>query len=98
MQAWFNMPTHQFVDQLRDIAIKAGARPAVIDCLDAIVDAPSEDEIKERVAEAEEESEKFGFQNGKEDMWQDCYNLVVDCNGDEATLDKVLELLNGIKP
>lgn len=49
MQAWFNMPTHQFVDQLRDIAVKAGARPAIIDCLDAIVNAETEEEIEERI-------------------------------------------------
>lgn len=38
MRAYSNMPTHEFVAQLRDIAIKAGARPLVIDQIDALAD------------------------------------------------------------
>jgi hypothetical protein len=78
MRAYFNMPTNEFVSQLRDIAIKANARPQVIDCLDAIVDAPSEEEIDERINEAVDEAEKRAFDNGKEDGLADKDNAVGD--------------------
>lgn len=78
MRAYFNMPTHEFVGQLRDIAIKAGARAQVIDCLDAIQDAPSEDEIEERINEAVEEAEKRAFENGKAEGEEGKENAIED--------------------
>jgi hypothetical protein len=78
MRAYSSMPTSDFVAQLRDIAIKAGARPLVIDQLDAIVDAPSEDEIDERINEAVDAAEKAAFGNGKEDGLADKDNAVQD--------------------
>jgi hypothetical protein len=78
MRAYSNMPTNEFVAQLRDIAIKAGARPLVIDQLDAIVDAPSQDEIDEQINDAVEEAEKAAFENGREDGLADKDNAVED--------------------
>jgi hypothetical protein len=54
MRAYSNMSTNEFVSQLRDIAIKANARPAVIDCIDAIIDGPTEDDIAKQISEAED--------------------------------------------
>jgi hypothetical protein len=65
MRAYSSMPTSEFVAQLRDIAIKAGARALVIDQIDAIVDAPSEEEIEQRINEAVDEAEKLGFEAGE---------------------------------
>jgi hypothetical protein len=78
MRAYFSMPTHEFVDQLRDIAIKANARPQVIDQLDAIVDAPSEEEIEEQINEAVAEAEKDAFDNGKLEGENNKENAIVD--------------------
>ena len=78
MRAYFKMPTNEFVAQLRDIAIKANARPAVIHCLDQLRDAPSEDEIEERIAKAVEEEAEASYENGKEDGLQDKANAVED--------------------
>ncbi len=63
MIAYYNMPVSDFVAQLRDIAIKANARPAVIDCIDAMLLIPDEDEI----AEAEEAEYDRGFKEGHAD-------------------------------
>jgi flagellar biosynthesis/type III secretory pathway protein FliH len=78
MRAYSNMPTSEFVAQLRDIAIKANARPLVIDQLDAIVDAPSEDEIAEQITEAEEIEYKRGYQEGIEEGEQNKENAIED--------------------
>lgn len=78
MRAYFNMPTHEFVGQLRDIAIRANARTAVIDCIDAIIDAPSQDDIDEQINEAVEEAEKKAFANGEESGKADLANAVGD--------------------
>ncbi len=78
MRAYFNMPTSDFVAQLRDIAIKANARPQVIDCIDAIFEGPTEDEIEERIAVAEEESYKEGYKNGLEEGEQNKENAIED--------------------
>jgi hypothetical protein len=63
MRAYSNMPTNEFVSQLRDIAIKANARPAVIDCIDAIVDGPTEDDIAKQISEAEDAAYSAAIQN-----------------------------------
>lgn len=36
MRAYHSMPTSEFVDQLQDIAIKAGAKPLVMDQLETL--------------------------------------------------------------
>lgn len=59
MRAYSNMPTNEFVAQLRDIAINAGARPLVIDQIDRIIEGPSEFEIEER--------ESDSFNDGRSD-------------------------------
>lgn len=78
MRAYFNMPTSEFVSQLRDIAIKAGARAQVIDCLDAITDAPSEDEINEQVNKADDEGYARGYANGLAEGEQNKENAIDD--------------------
>jgi hypothetical protein len=65
MRAYSNMPTSEFVAQIRDIAINAKASPLVIDQIDAIKNAPSEDEIDARINEAVDEAEEKAFENGK---------------------------------
>ena len=67
MRAWFNMPTEEFVFQLREIAIKSNARPQITAAIDDIWFAPSQDEIDEQINEAVEEAEKRAYQDGKED-------------------------------
>lgn len=98
MRVWFNMDQQYFLDQLRYIAINAKARPQIITAIDDIILAPSEDEINSRIGEAVEEAEKRCFAEGKEDMWQDIYNLVTDMDGDETTLGKLLSMLENAKP
>ena len=55
MHVYSSMPTQDFIAQIRDIAIRAGARPLVIDAIDAINEAPSESEIEDREERAAEE-------------------------------------------
>jgi hypothetical protein len=78
MRAYHNMPTSDFVAQIREIAINAKASALVIDQLDAIVDAPSEDEIDARINKAVDEAEKCAFENGKEEGEQNKENAVED--------------------
>lgn len=85
MRAYFNMPTSEFVGQLRDIAIKAGARPQVIDCLDAITEAPSEDEIAERINEEIEIEYKRGYSEGIEEGEHNKDNAVEDALKEQYT-------------
>jgi hypothetical protein len=67
MRVWSSMPTSEFVFQLREIAIKANARPLVIDAIDQIWFAPNQDEIDEQINNAVEEAEKSAYADGKED-------------------------------
>lgn len=78
MRAYHSMPTSKFVDQLRDVAIKAGARAAVIYQIDSIADAPSEDSIAEQIAEAVDEAEIAAFSKGKAEGEQTLENAVED--------------------
>ena len=92
MRAYFNMPTSEFVAQLRDIAIMANARPQVIDCLDAIVDAPTEDEIAEQINKAEEAEYRRGWDEGHDEGLQDKDNAVEDALKEQyATICKAIE-------
>jgi len=74
MRAWFNTPTSEFVDQLRDVAIKANARPQIIDAIDNIVEGPTEDEIEERC----EAAACDGVTEGCKEMWERCFDLLDD--------------------
>jgi hypothetical protein len=67
MRAWFNMPTEEFVFQLRDIAIKSNARPQIIAAIDDIWFAPSQDEIDEQINEAVEQAEKVSWDEGHDE-------------------------------
>ena len=78
MRADSSMSTTDFVAQLREIAIKAGARPLIIDQLDEIIEAPSEDEIDERINEAVDEAEKGAFENGRLEGENNKDNAVAD--------------------
>lgn len=48
MRAYFNMPTSEFIAELRYAAIRTNAKPQVIDAIDQIWFAPSQDEIDEQ--------------------------------------------------
>lgn len=58
MIAYHNQPIHEFINQLRDIAISAKARASVIDQLDALILIPGEDEIAADKDNAVEDAEK----------------------------------------
>lgn len=91
MRAYFNMPTSEFVGQLRDIAIKADARPQVIDCLDAL-------------AEKSEFNEGKDYTEGYVAMHEECVSALRRGLGDpdigltETQIEQVLELVKDIKP
>ena len=108
MRVWSSMPTSEFVFQLREIAIKANARPLVIDAIDQIWFAPSQDEIDEAV----EEAEKCAYQEGKEDgelrlkeaeeaaaesMYKDCIGAI-EAKGKEIGLtdEQIYKVVNHI--
>jgi flagellar biosynthesis/type III secretory pathway protein FliH len=112
MRVWSSMPTSEFVFQLREIAIKANARPLVIDAIDQIWFAPSQDEIDEQINEAVEEAEKRAYEDGKEDgelnlkkaedaaaesMYKDCIGAI-EAKGKEIGLtdEQVYKVINHI--
>ena len=74
MRAYFNMTTAEFVAQLRDIAIKAGAKALVIDQIDAIPEGSTQEEIEKaydegyKAGHAEREIEEI------EKAYDDGYN------------------------
>ena len=78
MRAYTNMSTGDFMAQLRDIAINAGGNPLIIDQIDAIVDAPSEEEIDERINQAVEEAERNAYDNGVAEGEQNKENAADD--------------------
>ena len=78
MIAYHNQPIHEFINQLRDIAINAKARASVIDQIDALILIPSEDKIAADIEAAEYAAEKRGFEAGREDALADKANAVED--------------------
>jgi len=70
MRAYSSMTTAEFVAQLRDIAIKAGARALIIDQIDAIVPGSTQEEIYEQIDEAVAEARKDAFEEGRADGLQ----------------------------
>jgi len=98
MRAYSSMSTTDFVAQIRDIAIKAGARALVIAQIDAIVDGLTEDEIEELCEEARDE----GDSEGRGKQWEMCYDALCagleDIVGMGADREAILQLLIEIKP
>ena len=104
MRAWFNMPTEEFVFQLRDIAIKARARPQVIDAIDAIWFAPDDNEIQARIDEAVEQA----VSGESARQWEICFDALEaglrDRRGnlklglDQAQFEAIMGLLTAVKP
>lgn len=64
MRAYSSMATSDFVAQLRDIAIKAGARALVIDQIDAIVEGPTQEEIDKQIEAEVEAAERASYDEG----------------------------------
>lgn len=95
MRAWFNMPTHEFVGQLRDIAIKAGARPAVIDCIDELAENDPK-EVDSKIEQA--------YLNGEMDKWDDCFEALkdglesVEIGLTETQIEQILDIMRMEKP
>lgn len=50
MRAYSNMPADEFIEQLRDAAIRANASPAVIDNIDALQNCDELEEEREEIA------------------------------------------------
>ncbi len=96
MRAYHNMTTNEFVAQLRDIAIKAGARAAVIDQIDAIVGGPVTGETEQLIYEAGEQAYKDGHADGCNEMWDDIHHLLGERLGPEEQY--VLDLLKECAP
>ena len=96
MRAYSNMTTAEFVAQLRDIAINAGARALVIDQIDALGEGSAEDEIAQLVSEAGEQAFKDGHAEGCKEMWDDIHTLMSDRLGPEEQY--ALDLLKECKP
>ena len=98
MRAYSNMTTSEFVAQLRDIAIKAGARALVIDRIDAIVEGPTEDDIEEAAEEGREE----GRYEGRKTQWEICFDMLkarlsdVDVTNEQQ--EDILMLMCNIQP
>lgn len=97
------MPTSEFVVQLRDIAIKADARPQVLDCIDSLFSLPTEDEIEKRIHDAEEAAED-DHKNYVGKQWANARSRAVfalnhpDIGLTETQLDQVLEVIDRMEP
>jgi hypothetical protein len=92
MRVYSSMPTEDFVFQLRQIAIGANASPLVIDQIDAIVAAPTEEEIADRIEEAELAEFRRGYDEGKDEGLADKDNAVEDaCKELYAGICKAIE-------
>lgn len=101
MRAYFNMPTSEFVGQLRDIAIRANARTAVIDCIDAIYYAPTEDEIeaeKEALAEAKYAEGEAAERKEWVESLEAAQDALMDLDLSDSQYQAVRQLLHGIDP
>ena len=87
MRAYSNMPTHEFVAQIRDIAINAKASPLVIDQIDAIPDAYTDDEIEKQCDKARNEGYDEGRSDGREAQFELCMAVVLRFANDNPDLD-----------
>ena len=92
MRAYFNMPTSDFVAQLRDIAIKANARPQVIDCIDALLEPVDTEELQALKDKA------------KDQAIDDCLDILnkegleKDIGLTKTQLEQITELLESCRP
>ncbi len=82
MRAYFNMPIPDFVDQLRDIAIRAGARPQVLAMFDDLAMVQSPDEVEDAVEAAGTKAYDEGWDEGYKDGKQEQYNQMMDALSD----------------
>ncbi len=102
MRAYANMPMRDFVDQIHAIALKAGAKPLVMDMIDQLADTPSADEIERDQEKAVEEAEDEGDSRGRRVMWEFCFDAVDDAlqalDLPEETRDAVLQVLTKLEP
>lgn len=94
MRAYLSMLPSEFAYQLRTIAINAGARAAVIDQIDAILDAPSEDETETRIEEAKEEA----FEALYAASMNAISDRALDIGLTGTQLEQILELLETVRP
>ncbi len=87
MRAYSNMPAAEFVDQLRDIAIGAKARPAVIDMIDSI-------DVSDKDAEIEKINEELtAMEDNRNDLkgcLEDLQSMLCDEEIDDAAIKKAL--------
>ena len=91
------MTTTQFIDQISAIAINAGARALIIDMIDALLDLPDPDKVEEEKDELAQAKYDEGLQAGKEDMWQDIYNLLTDIQIDGVSEDQMGAILIAVE-
>jgi hypothetical protein len=97
MRAYSSMPAADFVYQLRTIAINAKAHPLVLDQIDALVPARTEDEIEEDCLKAVEEAEKHAFKDAEQAVYDDCV-AAIEAKGAEIGLseDQIYKVVNHI--
>lgn len=93
MRIWHTMSQERFLEELRMSAIAQNASRAVIDQLDQLVIAPTEEEIEERCLKAYEEGEQEGREKQYDDIRAavkrfaqrvdlDCLEALMDAIGD----------------
>lgn len=90
MRAYSNMPVGEFVQQLRDIAIGAKARPAVIDMLDSIDTSDKDAEIEKISAELTTMEEN---RNDLAGVLRDIETIFCDRELDAPTIKEALTLI-----
>lgn len=69
-----NTTDKEFLANLRYGAIASGANALMIDKIDSLLDAPTEDEIEARIDEAQER----GNDEGREAQHEICLNAIMD--------------------
>src|SRR5437899_742877 len=102
MRAYSSMPLYEFTAQLRDIAIKAGAKPLVMDMIDALGTVPTPEDIEQDQVEAIEAAEN----DARAEMWNTCFDAVaeaiddVDCPEEftDAQREYIKALLIEVQP
>jgi len=96
MRAYSNMPLEDFADQLHDIVAAqpfSPLRALIIDQIDSITAGPTENEIAERISEAEDKAEKAATKIGREEMYEEMLD-----HFEKHGLEQILELLGQVKP
>lgn len=98
MRAYYNMKSSEFITELRYRAIMGGMPTAVIDQIDALVEAPSEEDIEKQCQEAREEGEK----EGQAAQWEFMYDAIADWAAvqmDEmpSLVEALLAMVKGLK-